>query len=147
MRQIIDKERNYLLILGFSIIFIIILIIILINNKGNKIKNEFGSWLCSGTYNVKLEISFYRNADFIFKSSNESDSIYVAGVYTREKITGTEKNYNYYRYTLTPHKIIRNEVEETEYDEVQYEVAFNKNNNKIIINSTSGNDRYSCRKQ
>jgi hypothetical protein len=147
MRQIIDKERKYLLVFGISLIVILLLILILTNNKSNKIKNEFGTWLCSGTYNVKLEISFYRNADFIFKSSNESDSIYVAGIYNREKITGTEKNYTYYRYTLTPNRIIRNEIEETEYDEVQYEVAFNKNGKNIIVYSTSGNDRYSCRKQ
>ena len=147
MIQIIDKDKKYLLTFGVSIMFIIFFIILLISNKGNKIENQYGTWLCSGTYNVKLELSFYRNADFIFKSSNESDSIYVAGLYTREKIYGEDKNYTYYRYTLTPHKIIRNEVEETEYDEVQYEVAFNKNNNKIIINSTSGNERYSCRKQ
>ena len=67
MRQIIDKERKYLLVFGISLIVILLLILILTNNKSNKIKNEFGTWLCSGTYNVKLEISFYRNADFIFK--------------------------------------------------------------------------------
>lgn len=146
MIQIIDKDKKYLLAFGVSIMFVIFFIILLISNKGNKIENQYGKWLCSGTYNVKLELSFYRNADFIFKSSNESDSIYVAGLYTREKIYGEDKNYTYYRYTLTPHKIIRNEIEENEYDEVQYEIAFKNNTNNIIVHSTSGNERYSCRR-
>ena len=142
-----DYNNNIVLYVLFIIVFLLIFILIFISEKSNKIENEYGNWICSGTYNVKLNLTFNKNGQFVFDSSNESDSILVKGSFSFEEYNrDSNDKYKYYRYTLYPYKIIRNELEETEYSIVQYEIAVTKDGKNSIISSTKNNERYSCRK-
>lgn len=151
MRQLIDNRdynNNFVLYLVFIFIILIIFVLILLGSNGNKIENEYGTWLCSGTYNVKLELSFDRNGDFIYNASNESDSIYVNGSYSLEKFNkNNNDDYKYYRYTLYPYKIIWNELEETEYKPSQFEIAISSDGKNSIVSSANNKERYSCRRK
>lgn len=151
MSKVIDNKslnNNLLLYFLFIVVIILFLISVFINRKSNKIQNKYASWLCSGTHNVKLELEFNGNSEFIYDAKNESDSIYVNGSYSFEKIYKEESSkYIYYRYTLYPYKIIRNELEETEYNTTQYEIGISSDGKNAIVSSIGGNERFSCRRK
>ena len=69
MSKVSDNKgfnNNLLLYILFVVIITLTLILIFLNKKSNKVQSEYGSWLCSGTHNVKLELEFNRNSEFIY---------------------------------------------------------------------------------